>query len=343
MDVLKGVIFYFTQQCNARCDFCITNSSPQTKATLPLDIMKRCFKEATEIGIKKVGLTGGEPALDRYRLFEILESGQELGLTFYMSSNAFWAKRYDKAVEMVKELKKRGLVQLNLSADRFHLPYISNQCNVNAAKACAEVGDIFVHVQVAITRLDVDGTVNRIIKELREVNADVQVYCPQPMGRGQCLPKEVFFTDQLDKVLNRKCDQADIPVVHPDGQVVTCCSIPSSYNYPEFNSSNCRYVYGNVLEESLADILQRIDRDPLIELLIEEGPGALVKKFGREFESTGYKLGTKYYSHCHLCTEVLENRRLVQIVDSRLNLLGSGTGGSDERKSEHLHSAAHLP
>jgi MoaA/NifB/PqqE/SkfB family radical SAM enzyme len=321
MNVLHGVIFYFTQHCNAKCDFCITNSSPETKTTLPLEVIKRCLREAGEIGIRKVGLTGGEPAINRHRLFEIMEAGRELGLTFYMSSNAFWAKTYDKAVEMVKELKSRGLVQLNLSADRFHIPYVSNQCNVNAARACEEVGDIFVHIQVAATRLDADGTADKIVKDFEGLKADVKVYYPQPMGRGESLPKEVFFTDQLDKVLSRRCDQADIPVVHPDGQVLTCCSIPSAYTYPQFNSGNCRYVYGNVLEESLADILLRADGDPLIKLLIDEGPGALVKRYGREFEAEGYRLGPRYYSHCHLCTEVLDNPKLVQIVNSRLNHL----------------------
>lgn len=321
MNVVQGVIFYFTQHCNAKCDFCITHSSPETKTTLPVEVIKRCFKEVSEIGIKKVGLTGGEPAINRHRLFEIMEAGRDLGITFYMSSNAFWAKTYDKAVEMVRELKRRGLVQLNLSADRFHLPYVSNQCNVNAARACEEVGDIFVHIQVAATRLDADGTADKMVKEFQGLKADVKVYYPQPMGRGECLPKEVFFTEPLDKVLSRRCDQADIPVVHPDGQVLTCCSIPSSYSYPRFNSSNCRYVYGNVLEESLADILRRADRDPLIKLLIDEGPGALVRRYGREFEAAGYKLGTRYYSHCHLCTEVLDNPKLVQIVDSRLGRL----------------------
>lgn len=318
MEFVERVILYFTQQCNARCSFCITNSSPQTKATLPTDVIKRCLREAKEVGITRVGLTGGEPTLDRYRLFEIMEAGQEFGLTFYMTSNAFWAKRYDKAVEMVKELKKRGLNRLNLSADRFHLPYISNQCNVNAARACEEVGDIPVYIQVATTRMDADGTVDQILDDFKGLKAHVSVYFPQPMGRGECMPKELFFTSQLDKALNRKCDQVDAPVVHPDGQVVTCCSIPSSYNYPEYNSSNCRYVYGNVFEESLADIVRRIDRDPLIRLLAEQGPGALVKKFGREFEAEGYKLGNRYYSHCHLCTELLLNPKLVQIIDSRL-------------------------
>ncbi|MEO0248749.1 MAG: radical SAM protein, partial [candidate division WOR-3 bacterium] len=308
-----------TRCCDLACRHCraAARKGPY-EGEMSTDECIRFLDSLASMGSCIVILTGGEPMLNQSRLFEIMEAGREHGLTFYMSSNAYWAKRYDRAVEIVKQLKERGLVRLNLSADRFHLPYISNECNVNAARACREVGGIYVYIQVAVTRLDSDGTVERLLRELEGLRADIFVYFPQPMGRGQTLPKEIFFTSQLDKVFNRRCDQVFAPVVHPDGQVLSCCSIPSSYDYPQYSRSNCRYVYGNVFEESLVRILERIEADPLIKFLAEQGPGALVKRFGSEFEAVGYKLRTQYYSHCDLCTEVLLNPQLVQVVDGHL-------------------------
>ncbi|MFP6256730.1 GTP 3',8-cyclase MoaA [Helicobacter pylori] len=119
VDSFNRVIDYIrvsvTKQCNFRCQYCMP-AAPldffDDEELLPLDNVLEFLKIAIDEGVKKIRITGGEPLL-RKGLDEFIAKlhayNKEVALV--LSTNGFLLKK------MAKDLKKAGLVQVNVSLD----------------------------------------------------------------------------------------------------------------------------------------------------------------------------------------------------------------------------------
>ncbi len=58
---LKCLIIYITHGCNLRCKHCWISAGKQLDNEISLDDIKRTLKEAYNIGLESVNITGGEP------------------------------------------------------------------------------------------------------------------------------------------------------------------------------------------------------------------------------------------------------------------------------------------
>ena len=67
MPTLRTIYFYLTDGCNLRCRHCWIDPMYRNKedghSFLPFDLFVSIIKEAKELGLKGVKLTGGEPLL----------------------------------------------------------------------------------------------------------------------------------------------------------------------------------------------------------------------------------------------------------------------------------------
>jgi MoaA/NifB/PqqE/SkfB family radical SAM enzyme len=68
---------YATYHCNLACVYCLTESSPRigNRRTLPREAMVRAAREARELGLRSVGITGGEA----FMLPDFAETAIEIG------------------------------------------------------------------------------------------------------------------------------------------------------------------------------------------------------------------------------------------------------------------------
>jgi MoaA/NifB/PqqE/SkfB family radical SAM enzyme len=311
--LFQAVIIYYTVKCNAECTHCITFSSPHVDLKLPLETAQACLEDARRLGIGVYGITGGEPVLHYKEIRQLMETGKSLGMTAVMSTNGYWARNYNRGVEIVEELKSLGLSKLNLSADNFHTPFISLESVTNAIKAALAVGDLMVNVTSIVGRGDTEGM--KVINEIKKYPVTLDIISPAPFGRGNCLPISLLMTEPTYKIMKKRCDQVAAPVVSPDGRVLTCCSYPVSLQL----APDSPFVLGNVHNESLYSILERNRDDAILRLLDREGPGALVYRCGEELEQAGYTVKDRYYGHCDLCVDLLATRRFVNIFRSGLS------------------------
>jgi MoaA/NifB/PqqE/SkfB family radical SAM enzyme len=279
---------------------------------LPVETAIKCLEDARRFGIEVYGITGGEPMLHHKEIRQLMETGHRLGMRAVMSTNGYWARNYQRGVEIVRELKELGLSKLNLSADSFHTPFIPLESVINAIKAAAEVEDVKINVTSIVGRGDAEGL--KIISEIKKYTVNLDVISPAPFGRGQCMPVNLLMTEPAFKIMKKRCDQVAAPVVSPDGRVLTCCSYPVSLQL----APDSPFVLGNVNKESLYSILERTQNESILNLLDREGPGALVYKWGEELEQAGYSVRDRYYGHCDLCVDLLATRRFVNIFRSRL-------------------------
>jgi cyclic pyranopterin phosphate synthase len=97
-----------TQRCNLKCFFCHQEGEHGSGEELSTDEIVQVAKIASELGIKKVKLTGGEPLIRR-DIVEIVKQISPLVKEVSMTTNATLLK--DKACI----LRKAGLKRVNIS------------------------------------------------------------------------------------------------------------------------------------------------------------------------------------------------------------------------------------
>lgn len=100
---LAHVDLEVTRQCNLRCVHCSASSKNRGKE-MSLNTAKRILQEAKSMGLQKVGLTGGEPLLNRKRLMHIANFCiNELNIPVHIHSNGTLISKKD--AKWIKQIK----------------------------------------------------------------------------------------------------------------------------------------------------------------------------------------------------------------------------------------------
>jgi pyruvate-formate lyase-activating enzyme len=113
---------YTNFDCNLRCDYCCVRSSPTApRRELGLDRVERITREATQLGVKEIFVTGGEPFLLE-NIGEILIACAECAPTTVLTNGMLFTGR---RAEILRALPRdRVVLQISLdsaTADRHDL------------------------------------------------------------------------------------------------------------------------------------------------------------------------------------------------------------------------------
>jgi radical SAM protein with 4Fe4S-binding SPASM domain len=100
-----------TNRCNLKCKHCLANSGTAQTKELPLGEIERILIQANELGVKTVGLVGGEPLL-RKDLSSILDILSRLRMSFSISTNAMLMSE-----RMIAAIKRNNLLKVSVSID----------------------------------------------------------------------------------------------------------------------------------------------------------------------------------------------------------------------------------
>ena len=104
---------YTNFDCNLRCDYCCVRSSPTApRRDLGLARVQRIAREAAELGVKEIFVTGGEPFLLKY-IDEILVSCAAAAPTTVLTNGMLFTGR---RAESLRELP-RDRITLQISLD----------------------------------------------------------------------------------------------------------------------------------------------------------------------------------------------------------------------------------
>ena len=150
-----------TYKCNAKCEFCYYNCSPQQGSALhseakngglmPVDMAINAWQSLKELAgdsapavnkvEPKVHITGGEPFLYWEHLVEILREakGNNLGSVDMIETNGFWAVDEKIVKERIKLLDELGMSRLKISCDPFHQEYVDIELVRRLAKTAKEI------------------------------------------------------------------------------------------------------------------------------------------------------------------------------------------------------------
>jgi MoaA/NifB/PqqE/SkfB family radical SAM enzyme len=304
-----------TYRCNAACEFCYYNCSPEKGGLMPVETCIAAWRSLKTLAgdEARIHLTGGEPFLYWDRLVEILkEAGkQNLGPADMVETNGFWATNDALAKDRLTTLIELGVRRLKISVDPFHQEYV----DIEPVRRLARVArDVFGpdRVQVRWEKYLNDCGLRIADCGLTEQRDKlyVEAYRDYPFrftGRAAGRLAQLIIDNGLwmiekegpdcssnhqSSIINHPClpDFLGAKGVHidPYGNVFsgTCSGI----------------ILGNINEEPLEEIWRQFHprQNAFIQALCEQGPYGLLE----EAKSLSYRELSAYAGKCHLCTHI---------------------------------------
>jgi len=292
-----GVITNYN--CTSRCGHCLYACSPQRpKDYLGPEPAGPIFRKIRELGCNSVHIGGGEPFLQPEGLLRVAEAAREAGVRLdYVETNSSWYREPAAAVELLRDLKARGVRTLLVSMSPFHNAYIPFARVRGVLEACRAARlTVFPWVSEfapEISRFD-EGTVHSLDEYQAAFGAD---YLRNLPGR--------YWIHWAGRAL-----KTYFPLLTPQSPEAIL----------RHNRRGCRELagtghfhvdlYGNYipglcagLAIRLADLGQPLPREdyPILSRLYEEGIGGLYRY---AVDSHGFQPEVAYLSKCHLCQEI---------------------------------------
>jgi MoaA/NifB/PqqE/SkfB family radical SAM enzyme len=295
-----------TYRCNASCEFCYYNCSPEKNGLMPVDVAISAWQSLKVLAgdSAKIHITGGEPFLYWDRLVEILHEGkrQELGPLDMVETNGFWAADEGIIKERLKILDGLGMHRLKISCDPFHQEYV----DIEPVRRLADVARGLLGEKRVLVRwekyLDNPVEMRRLSQDElnRQYRAAVKDYPCRFTGRAAGKLAELVAKDTVEQISQANCKEAFLGAkgvhIDPFGNVFsgTCSGI----------------IIGNINQNPLENIWKQFHpaNSEFINLLFNFGPFGLLEKAAK----LGYKKAKVYAGRpakhwagkCHLCTSI---------------------------------------
>lgn len=285
-----------TYKCNASCEFCYYNCSPQQGGLMPVETAISAWRSLRELAgdSAKIHITGGEPFLYWDRLLEILREAkkQELGPVDLIETNGFWAA--DEAIieDRLKTLDELGLNRFKISCDPFHQEYV----DIELVRRLADIAKKTLGEARVLVRWEkyLEQGITTAEKKSRYIEA-MRDYPCRFTGRAAGTLAELAANDSIEQIASKNCSDAFLGAkgVHIDP-------------YGNIFSGTCSGIIvgnvGNPGSPGLDEIWRnwRPENAKLVEILFNSGPVGLLN----EVLKLGYKPKNHYAGKCHLCTDV---------------------------------------
>lgn len=310
----NGLVIESTTRCNAKCAMCYQSSGPKGsdffgKARLTSDDLRKVIWEAASIPVVKsrCHLAGGESFLDISQCLLAFANAREAGFEdISTTTNAYWANSVARANDVCCNARKSGLLRMEISWDYWHQPYVSPFAVANCIDACFEHG-IKTYLRVLSTKR------HSIQEALQLIRRDSLSRCDQiscgpvfPTGRAEkTIPQdEIFYTGDLSSV----CHSILNLTVNATGKVYPCCAGADQTD---------ALAFGNIRDDSLQSIVERMDRSLLLRVLVFLGPGA----FLGILKEHGVDISGPHSNICHLCWDIFSKPEHMSIVSAHLDNL----------------------
>jgi MoaA/NifB/PqqE/SkfB family radical SAM enzyme len=301
---LQSIGLILSYKCPVRCSHCISNSGPDRKEEVPLEDAFDWIQQIAKYRnghIKTLCLTGGEPFYDIGRLEKVVKFAKDCGLEVSVVTNCFWADTLTKAVDI---LNKLPIKMLAISADVYHQKFIPLERVKNAILAAQKL-KIPYRVQMCTENED-DVEYKRMYKKLLEITEENRIKTSIILPAGRAADEIDMSKFQIsNEPANRACFGLH-PIICPEGEIIACAarSIELSPSHPFF--------LGNLYENSLEEILDRAEINPILHVVRIWGP--------QKFISLAKEAGLEQYipkeyiknNMCHTCYTLMYNPKIAK-------------------------------
>lgn len=253
-----------TERCNLNCLHCYANSgSTRPEETLSLGDWKRVIREAFDVGCKKCQFTGGEPLLEKKLMFDLIEEAKTIGYEeIEIFSNGVLLE--DATIQKISELDIKMAVSFYDMHPEIHDRMTQRKGSFSKTLENLKKlkrADIPTRVAIVATRVNQDTLFNTIEFLKKETGIkNVGYDLARPVGRGhepELFPDKLFEERELKKPSFNKIFKEDFSIranghncfskflcITSTGEAIPCVMARD-------------LVLGNVLEESVPDILEK--------------------------------------------------------------------------------------
>lgn len=265
-----------TTRCQYRCEHCGA-TTPDRCSELSLEQWQRVLADLQDLGVAYIGISGGEPLLRR-DLEQILASIDERSTTLMFTNGRALTP------ERAASLKESGLFYLAVSLDspdpQEHNRFRRNPRAYEHALAgignSSRAGLYTIVSAVVLKRLLTRENLLNLFRKAGEQGAqEVRIHQPVPSGElADCRDHaEIFYTPDDIKMLHDlqfevNEDHPELPKVssftYTEGAEKFGCGAGVMHSYISSTGDlwPCDFVpasFGNVLEESVADLYQKMN------------------------------------------------------------------------------------
>jgi radical SAM protein with 4Fe4S-binding SPASM domain len=108
------VYWHITNACNLRCKHCIASSGESFREELSDQAHERILDELISNKVAFISFTGGEPLINKNRLFRLAKKARKNGIALWLATNAILA-----TPEIAAELADIGFNDVQISIDGF--------------------------------------------------------------------------------------------------------------------------------------------------------------------------------------------------------------------------------
>ncbi len=306
---LETIGLLLTYRCPVACSHCLVGAGPQRQEEVALEDALDWVAQISAYRsrhIRTLSLTGGEPFFCFDKLKRIVEFGVESGIAVTVVTNAYWAGSVEKATPILKALK--GLNGIRISVDVYHQKEIPFERVRNAILAARDCG-LPCRVMMAVE--DESSPQQSALRTLLdEVLAPEHIEIVSTIRAGRAEAQIDFSRHAVSEATSRdRCPQVGTPAILPDGQIVACCGalLALKNHHP--------LVLGNLREESLEDILERAERNPIIHTLRLWGPKKLVSMIEQSELKSELPKNYLEKTFCDPCYRIMSNPKLVEWLE----------------------------
>lgn len=303
----ESIAMLLTNKCNIKCEHCLINAGPENKDLFDIYCIDNIINGMNMVGIKVVGITGGEPLVFKKYLKYLCCKFNEFGISSMIATNAFWAPTLQDADNLVGEMKNWGVRKLILSLDEYHQKWIPAQNVFNAVKMAIQ-HEIRYEVHISALNVEIANKYYNLLMEKSIFN--VYVNAIEIVGRAKSLDLKNMSADL--RIFS--CKKVANPMILLNGDVIACCDLLVA---PEYNPDIKSPLYlGNIYRDNLSKILKDASKNPCLILLQKHGPDGILKQLLKTSNNPDIKRVN--HEGCKLCYWLLNNEKRAKEVISLL-------------------------
>jgi pyruvate-formate lyase-activating enzyme len=317
----NALVVEYTTHCTARCAMCYQAAGPKgsdilSSARLSEDTIRRLVREARSIESlePRFHITGGEAFIDEDMLLRMVAFARDEGFsTLTTTTNAFWAAKPERALALCRSARQAGLTGMEISWDHWHRPFVDAEAVSNCLDACAATG-IDANLRILSTRSHSYAEALALIRPDSLAKVGSVTCAPvHPTGRAS---RELDLDDVYHQgTLDDTCHSVLNLTVNARGDVSPCCA-----GLDQLSS----YRFGNVGERPLHDIAERLNRSPIIRMLVFRG----VRHLLAAMKEAGVEVEGDYRGICHLCWSIFSDPAHVEALETAMRERRRGAIGA---------------
>jgi organic radical activating enzyme len=268
----RTALLFITDRCPVECAHCSVGSRTHSPGIANQDHFETMVQAlAQQPGLEVVGISGGEPFVERQGLAYAVEQLQRAGLGVVIFSSGLWGRSQETPDWIQTVLSHTNT--LVLSTDAFHQNKVSPEHFCRAARAVVK-HKVWLVVQT-LNPSQAHVLLQEALGPFYQEQAEIIPLRPLSNGRGST----VFVQTQMYKAQDLSpCPLVANPVLRHDGILTACCNedVITGHGPSHLRTRLPQHHSPAQARTQLREAIVQFQCHPLLRLMRTVGPAALL-------------------------------------------------------------------